>query len=196
MRLDMNGFCKLHILAKLFSRDTKGVAATEFAMILPVMLILLIGMSELADVLNQNRKVDRMTNAVTDLVAQAETVSKTDLNGIFEIGATILDPYPTTDLTILIASVTFDEDGDATVDWSYDSSGAEPWPAGSPPPTTVPETVSNANTSIVLGQSNLLFTSRFRGFLAQYYSRDSTTTLSDTYYLRPRLTDKVRCDNC
>lgn len=196
MRLKKMTFRTFHLLAKIFWRNTRGVAATEFAMILPFMLVLLIGTVELADVINQNRKIDRMTNAVTDLVAQAETVTTSDLNNVFEIGATIIEPYETTDVYILVASVSFNEDGDATVDWSYDSEQNAPWAAGSPPPVTLPDTVENPNTSIVLGQSSLVFVSRFGSFLAEYFSRASSTTLSDTYYLRPRLTDQVRCDDC
>ncbi|WP_420412260.1 TadE/TadG family type IV pilus assembly protein [Roseibium sp.] len=179
-----------------FWTDKRGVSAIEFAMILPFMLVLLLGMAEVTDALNQDRKVSRMANAITDLVAQAETVTTGELDNVLALGATILQPYSTTNLNIIVASVSFDEDGDASVDWSYDDAGNNPWPSGSAPPITLPGTVAAANTSIVLGQATLGYTPPFAGVLNQYFSRSSSITLSDTYYLRPRLTGQVPCSNC
>lgn len=176
--------------------DRKGVSAVEFAMILPFMLILFIGMVEISDAYNQDRKVSRMANAITDLVAQAQTVSRGDLDGVLDLGATILAPYPADDLDIIVSSVSFDASGNASVDWSYDISGSTPWSAGSPPPITLPETLASPNTSIVLGQSTLAYTPTFANLFTNYFPRAASITLSDTYYLRPRLTDTVLCMNC
>jgi hypothetical protein len=137
-----------------------------------------------------------MANAITDLVAQAETVTETEMDNVLALGETILAPYPTTNLTIIISSITFDEDGDASVDWSYDNSQNNPWPSGSPPPITLPSTIAVADTSIVLGQATLGYTPPFAGIFTQYFSRASALTLSDTYYLRPRLTGQVPCSDC
>jgi hypothetical protein len=44
-----------------------------------------------------------MANAVTDLVAQAQTVTRSELNAYLQLGETILKPYPSDDLTFVIA---------------------------------------------------------------------------------------------
>ncbi len=185
----------------LFRRNEQGVAAIEFAMILPFMLVLMIGMVELTDALNVDRKVSRMANAVTDLVAQAQTVTENELNSYMALGETILRPYPSDDLTFVVASITFQPNGDPEVDWSYQrkagvGGSATDWTDGQEPPISLPATLVSPNTSIVVGVATLGYTPPFAGIFTQYYSRDSIITLSDTYYLRPRLVGTILCTDC
>ncbi|WP_305988885.1 TadE/TadG family type IV pilus assembly protein [Roseibium sp. MMSF_3544] len=178
-------------------RDNRAVSAVEFAMILPFMFFLLIGMTELADALNQDRKVSRIANSIADLIAQEEAVSSGDLDSLLDIGEKILDPYPSDNLQVIVASITFDEDGDASVDWSRDTAGTVPWTAGSAPPITLPGTVAVANTSIVVGQTNLTYTPNFAGAFSSIFDwSPSALDLTDTYYLTPRITGTVTCSNC
>ena len=179
-----------------FWKDRRAVAATEFALILPFMLLLLIGMAEITGAMNQDRKVARISNSIADLVAQAQTVTSNELLGVMDLGEQVLAPYPVDELEIIVASVSFDEDGNAEVDWSYDSGGDAPWASGAEPPITLPDTVAAANTSIVVSVTTLNYEPPFAGVFTQYFSRDSSLELSHTYYLRPRLTDTVQCTNC
>ncbi|POF34438.1 TadE/TadG family type IV pilus assembly protein [Roseibium marinum] len=187
---------KIPVFLHGFWRDRSGVSATEFALILPFMLIILIGMTELSGAINADRKVSRIANATTDLVAQSQTLSPAELDDILALGGKILAPYPDDTLDTIISSITFDEDGDPTVDWSYDSDKGTPWPAGSAPPITLPDTVAAPLTSIVLAQSTLVYSPPFSGLLTEAFPRLATYTLQDIFYLRPRLTDKVKCPAC
>jgi Flp pilus assembly protein TadG len=177
-------------------RDRQGIAATEFAMILPFMFLLLIGMAEITGAMNHDRKVSRISNAIADLVAQAQTVTTGELDGVLDLGEKILAPYPADELSIVVASVSFDEDGEASVDWSYDSTGGAPWTDGAAPPITLPDTINIANTSIVVSVATLGYEPPFAGIFTRYFERESSIELSDAYYLRPRLTDTVQCSNC
>jgi len=178
--------------------DRKGVSGVEFAMILPFLLMLLIGMVEITDALNQDRKISRMSSAITDLVAQAQTVNKSDLLAFISLGEKILEPYPKDNLSILIASVSFKPTGEAEVDWSYSkpSSASSAWKQGEPPPITLPPTVAIPSSSIVVGQATLDYVPPFAGFVLDQYKSFSSLTLSDTFYLRPRLTGTVLCSDC
>lgn len=179
-----------------FGSDRRAVSAIEFSMILPFLLILLIGMEEVSGTLNYDRKVSRIANSVADLVAQAQTITPADLTALMDLGGKILDPYPDTNLETIVASVTFDDDGKPAVDWSYSSKGGSPWAAGSKPPMDLPEAVAAPNSSIVVTQTNLKYVPTFSGLFTEYFSRASSIDLSDTYYLRPRLTDTVECPAC
>ena len=86
-------------------RDREGVTAVEFAMILPFMLVLFIAAVEITGILNHDRKISRISNSVTDLVAQAQDISTTEIGNLFDIGEKILAPYPPTGLNIVVASV-------------------------------------------------------------------------------------------
>ncbi|MEE4011197.1 TadE/TadG family type IV pilus assembly protein [Roseibium sp. FZY0029] len=176
--------------------DKRAVTAIEFAMILPFMLILLIGMEEVTGTLDHDRKVSRIANSVADLVAQGQTLTPADLKAMLDIGGKIIDPYPDTDLETIVASVTFDDEGTPAVDWSYSSKGGAAWPKGSKPPIELPETVAVPNSSIVLAQANLKYVPTFSGMFTTYFARESSIDLSDSYYLRPRLTDTVKCPAC
>jgi len=183
---------------RTFKADTRGVSAVEFALILPVLLVLLIGMEEITGAMNYDRKVSRIANSVADLVAQAQTTDEDELVAIMDLGEKILAPYPATDLEIIIASVTFDEDGDPSIDWSLDDGKGTPtgWSKGGTPPITLPDTVAAPETSIVVSQVSLVYEPTFSGIFTNYFSREASLTLSDTYYLRPRLTDTVECTDC
>lgn len=192
---------QLHPLRSVVCRlwlDRHGVSGVEFAMILPFLLMLLIGMTEITDALNQDRKVSRMSSAITDLVAQAQTVDTDELDLYMSLGERILAPYPTDNLSIIIASVSFTATGEAEVDWSYSdpSSASSDWKPGEPPPVTLPPTVAIPSTSIVLGQATLDYVPPFAGLVLGNYKSFSSLTLSDTFYLRPRLTGTVLCSDC
>ncbi|WP_367186954.1 TadE/TadG family type IV pilus assembly protein [Roseibium sp.] len=179
-----------------FRSDHDGVAATEFAMILPFMLVLFIGAVETTGLLNQDRKLSRIANSVTDLVAQAQSVSSAEVSSMFDIGDQILAPYTTTTLNIIVASVSFDEDGDASIDWSECKLTCDEWVAGAEPPITLPDTVASPETSIVVGEASMTYTPEFSGIFTEYFQRATAYNLSDTFYLQPRLTDTVTCDDC
>jgi len=186
----------LHRFLRRFLQDTKAIAATEFAMILPFMLVILIGMAEVTGTMNHDRKISRIASAITDLVAQAQTVSTSELSAVMDLGEKILAPYSTDDLVTIVASVSFDEDGKASVDWSYDSNGNKPWGKGKVPPIPLPDEVAKPNSSIVVGNVSLDYKPPFSGVFTEFFSRDSEIELTDTYYLRPRLTNTVTCTGC
>ncbi|MEP2705794.1 MAG: TadE/TadG family type IV pilus assembly protein [Roseibium sp.] len=192
-RLDVQNL--LHVSKPLW-RNTEGVSAVEFAMILPFMLVLFIGAVELTDTFDKDRKVNRIASAITDLTAQAQTVTPDELDSVIKLGKVILGPYPNTQLEVILASVSFNDEGKATVDWSRDNKKGAPWDKGKAPPITLPETVAAPNTSVVVGQVNLTYVSAFAGLLTSYFKRASSFELSETYYLRPRLTGTVECQNC
>ena len=179
-----------------FHANTKGVAATEFAMILPIMLVLFIGSVETTGLLNQDRKLSRIANSVTDLVAQAQSVSSAEVSGMFDIGNKILAPYTTDTLNIIVASVSFDDEGDATIDWSVCKLTCADWAKGTEPPITLPDTVASPNTSIVVGEASMTYTPEFSGIFTDYFQRATSYNISDSFYLQPRLTDTVKCDDC
>ncbi len=59
-----------------FSRDTRGVAAVEFALILPLLLLLYIGSVEATLLYTTDRGVATIASTVADLVARSKTTVK------------------------------------------------------------------------------------------------------------------------
>ena len=77
------------------SKDEKGVAAVEFALIFPVMLMLLMGAIELSERLYQSSRTTQAASIMGDLVTQAATgtISATEINDFYNAMKYALDPF-------------------------------------------------------------------------------------------------------
>jgi Flp pilus assembly protein TadG len=109
------------LLARLsqFRRDHHGVAAVEFALVLPVMLVLYIGAMETSMVITMDRKVQSVAGAVGDLVARTEgNISADQLRDYFQASSGIMTPYATTDLKQLVTLIEILPSGKTNVVWS------------------------------------------------------------------------------
>ncbi|WP_430513432.1 TadE/TadG family type IV pilus assembly protein [Pannonibacter phragmitetus] len=102
------------------------MAAVEFALILPFLLILMIGMAETTTALSYKRKISQVAFSMADLVSQSSSLSSAEMNDIMVAARAIMEPFPADDLTVVIASVSFDSRGKATVDWSVNQAGGTP----------------------------------------------------------------------
>ena len=70
-----------------------GVAALEFALILPVMVGLLLGMASVSGGVNRDRKLALLSRSLADLTSRVSSVSTADLSDMFTAGTAILQPY-------------------------------------------------------------------------------------------------------
>jgi Flp pilus assembly protein TadG len=170
-----------------FRKDRRGVAAVEFALIAPVMVLLYCGLAELCQAVIAERKTNHVASAVGDLITQTDTVSTADLSDIFSIGNTVMAPFPTSTLQMRVTSITADSNGVPKVDWSRTNGGMTAYSAGAT--MTVPVTL-NAGDSVVLSESSYQYTS------VLHYVLPNTLTYNEHYYLRPRRSDKVTCTGC
>ncbi len=100
-----------------FARDHHGSAAVEFALILPVVMLLYYGMAESTQALLANRRVSVIATAVGDLTAQATQLSKAQIDDIFNISTAALKPFPVTTLGIRIASIETNANGVPQIRW-------------------------------------------------------------------------------
>jgi Flp pilus assembly protein TadG len=91
-----------HHLLAMFD-DRRGVAAIEFAMLLPVMLVMYFGMEEFSTGLSVSRQVTLVARTLSDLTSQSTSVADTDLINFGETAKAILTPN---DPSILRSSVT------------------------------------------------------------------------------------------
>ncbi len=95
-----------------FRRACEGIAAVEFALILPLMLLLYLGSAETTQAVMASRKAAVAARTMSDLVGQqtANTnMTDTMMGNIFNAAATIMQPFGTgtSALTIDVAAVSF-----------------------------------------------------------------------------------------
>lgn len=176
---------KLRAVARTrFGRDEKGVAAVEFALLIPIILALFIGTIEMSQAITIDRRVTQATSATADLIARTRSTTTNELDGIMEIVEQILRPYDPNLMSLTIANVIAapDDETDTTVCWAYQHNGGadtslQPGSAYSLPPGIVEK-----GDSVLIAEAKYDYT----GLLFEYFV-EGAIELTEKFYLKPRL---------
>lgn len=132
-------------------KDSAGIAALEFALFLPIMLLLFFGMLEGADLLTVNRRLAHTANTIVDLTARERTISYSQFDDMLTGARRLLEPTDTSQLTIRVVSVIASgTPAQPTVHWSRDQTGATPYPAGTPYSGLTNTAALNAGSSLIV----------------------------------------------
>lgn len=167
-----------------FRRDHRGVSAVEFALLLPVMLTLYLGGSELTQGITLKRKATMVARSVGDLVAQDVSVSNAEMSSVFSAATAIIAPYPAENLKVIVSSIGIDDEGNAKILWSDASGGATPHATNSP--VTLPNGLNAfPDTTLIWAEAAYAYTPPIG------YAITGTMTLEDEVYLRPRLVKEI-----
>lgn len=165
-----------------FHEDRGGMAAVEFALILPFMLTIYIGGVEIGDGFAINTKVTEVAHSVADLASQYVTIDNSDISNILGASSSIIAPYSTSNIVVTVSEVTTNASGAATVTWS-DSLNGTARTVGQA--ITLPASLRQPNISLILGEVSYSYTPNLG------YTITGTITLSDSFYLYPRLSNSV-----
>jgi Flp pilus assembly protein TadG len=167
-----------------FARARRGLSAVEFALILPLMLTLFLGGTEITQGITIKRKVTIATRTIGDLVTQDVSITNTELAAIFSATTAVLAPYAPGNLEMVVSSVTIDADGNAKIKWSEATGGATARAANET--VTLPDGLNQyPNTTLIWAEAAYDYTPTVG------YVVTGTLTLRDHLYLRPRLTSKI-----
>ena len=102
-----------------FRRSEGAAAVVEFALVLPIMLLVYIGTVEASALIAMDRKVQSVAGALGDLVARSnETMTSAALTDYFQAASGIMTPYSAETLEQVVTQVNVAADGTTTVDWS------------------------------------------------------------------------------
>ena len=87
-----------------FRWDQRGIAAVEFAMIVPLMVTIYFGLTELVRAVDTSRKVTLYARTIADLSGRATNGSPKveDMAAILNAANAILWPYPVTGLQVAV----------------------------------------------------------------------------------------------
>jgi Flp pilus assembly protein TadG len=110
----------LYSKATHFARNSRGVAAVEFALIAPILLILFIGSAEVSLLISVDRKLSRTSSAIADLVAQESdyttATKQAELKAIFGVTERIMYPYSDRIPCVVITVVRIEAENDTNGD--------------------------------------------------------------------------------
>jgi len=179
-------------LIRFFSRlarDVRAVSAVEFALILPIMITLFLGGTELSQAIAVKRKAVLVNRTIADLVSQDSTITTAEITSIFNASAAVVAPYSAAKLKIVVSGVKVDVNGVATVDWSrafqataraVGSSVA--LPTGINTPCADP-----TKACLVFAETTYEYTPPIG------YTIVGMLPLKDNMYMRPRKTTSIAC---
>jgi len=180
-----------------FARDRDGVSATEFALILPVMLTLYIGSVELGDGIAINFKTTLAARTVADVASQCGvctvtntgnngTIDATNMQSILNSSTKVLAPYSTSNVVITLSELKVSPNQtQGVVQWSCSLNGT---------PHTYNTTVAIPNNTlnqlatpvyVLYSEANYPYTPSLG------YVISGTITLNQNALFFPRLTPQI-----
>ena len=175
---------RLATIYRRFIASTRGVAAIEFAMIMPVLTVIFLGSYDGGRAIAVYMKVRSATYTLDAITNQYTTIQSSDMQAIVGATSVVLAPYSSTPVVVVISQIEIKTGGKATVSWSYALNGT-PLAQGST--ATIPAgLVASGNTCgtypcyLIFGQVSYTYTPLF-GFFGS-----GGITLADSLYVTPR----------
>jgi Flp pilus assembly protein TadG len=169
-----------------FFEDRSGIAATEFAVIVPIMLVMFFGTVEFSSGLAVDRKVSLVARATANLTSQGTQATVPDLTNYFAAGNKIMTPYAAPNMTI--SELYIDpSSGNARVQWSQATPGSSPRATSSVVGIPSSLVATNPKTSAILPNQYVIMAEVNTVYKPTIgYVMKSSVTLSDVAYAIPR----------
>ena len=104
----------------------RGVAAVEFALVSPILFMLLLGGVEVGRYILVHQKVEKMAYSVSDVISQLENVTAGDVDTVFGAATQFMNPYDDFESNgrLILSSVHKDSaDPDQEVRWQCEGGG-------------------------------------------------------------------------
>jgi Flp pilus assembly protein TadG len=177
----MQSISKMWLSARRFAldliEDRRGVAATEFAVIVPIMLVMFFGVVEFSSGVAVDRKVTLMARTLSDLTSQSLSVANSDMTNFFAASGAIMTPYSSAPTLATISELYVDPNTlVARVQWSNGSS-----PRAIRSTVVIPPALAVAGSYLIYSEVSYLYVPTIGYVMAK-----AGVNLSDTAYTRPR----------
>ncbi|MGR6431361.1 TadE/TadG family type IV pilus assembly protein [Rhizobium sp. PAMB 3174] len=182
-------FKRLGRVVQRLRADRRGVSAIEFALIMPILVILLAGTVDLGQALIVNRKVNQISSTVADMISRSSSWKTADVDVILAGSATILQPFSTNGLTIQLAVIDVATDLSTTVNWSvgYQVTALT---KGAASPLDIPNDVKTSGVQMIVVETKYSLVTPFTSLLSA-----ATGVTSYNYdkfhFTRPRIGDTL-----
>ncbi|MET0182273.1 MAG: TadE/TadG family type IV pilus assembly protein [Caulobacterales bacterium] len=192
--------------AHRFLTDRSGLAAVEFALILPMMLVLLLGSIEIISFLQADRRAENTAVSLADVVSQDDEITNAELTGIWAALEPLEFPDDARDLDVRITSIAFDASGDPTATWAERCGGIDNNVCGVSQFSAInddtdldasdfPEDMRVPSTTLVRVELDYEYTPRLAFFFLEDGFRlghdNAPRTLKHVAFRRARLSDEI-----
>jgi len=170
----------VHRLSGFFVAE-RGIAAVEFALILPFMMALYLGTVEISAAISVDKRVSVAAGALGDMVARSNTtLSTATLNDYFAAAGATMAPYGDSSLKQVVTCVHVDSSGNTDVVWSYGHNGGATHVVGNT--YTLPTELKNLSLDgyVIVSETARPYEPLFG------YVFDSTFNLYHEFFFLPR----------
>jgi Flp pilus assembly protein TadG len=162
--------------------DRRGLAALEFALIAPILVMAYLATAEASLALMAQCKLSLSASIAADLASHSATINVQTVNGIFAATTAVLDPFDATTLTQRLTGIVVDAAGVARVEWSV-GAGMAALATGSE--VALPAILVAADEGIVMAETSLDYASPMA------FTLPGTRQFSETHFVYPRVNDRV-----
>lgn len=167
--------------------NRKGVASIEFAMVVPVMVTMFMGIVEFSQAITVDRRVNQVASSAADLIARTDATTATELNSIMGVVEVLMRPYSETLMKVTVSNViaSTSNASNTVVCWSHNhQGGVKNYAAGDT--YTLPAGVVEAGESVVVVEVKYTYTP-----LIFKYFITAAIEFDDKFYLKPRLSSSI-----
>jgi Flp pilus assembly protein TadG len=187
-----------------FLRDRRGVAATEFAFVAPVMLIAFFGTVEFCSGVAVDRKVTLIARTLSDLTSQqsasangntsndAAIIVDANLQNTFTASISIMASYDPSPTQATVSEIYVDHNKNAKVQWSKSAviaSGAIQATLMTSARPYLQDVTNVVPSQLLVPQTYLIFSEvgyQYLPTIGYVMSKTTGVNLSDVSYTRPR----------
>jgi Flp pilus assembly protein TadG len=160
----------------------RGVGAVEFALLVPVLLILYVGSLEISVAMSVNKKVAKASAVATDIISQSTSTDQSILQEMLGVAKSVIAPFNADNLDFEVIGIKIDNSGNATISWSWDEDNNTPFVAN----TLLLKTTINMDYKFIMALRDTVND----GFV------NRTVDMQKVYYLHQREAEDITCSNC
>jgi Flp pilus assembly protein TadG len=166
-------------ILRRFGADVQAVSAVEFAVLFPVMLVLLLGSLDIARAVNAKNKASLLSRTISDFVSQSTTITQSELDNIVQAAGAVMYPYAsdTSVLSVTVESIREkpSDPGKYIIDWSYKKGAAN---GVSNTDVNIPADQNPPDASVIRTTIDYTFNLEYASFLVESIDMHSSTFMS------------------
>jgi len=175
--------------AARFAAAAEGVAALEFALVLPFMLVAYLGITEVSSVVSADRKLTILSRTLADLTGRAYAMTSGEIETIFRASSAVMAPLNSDQAKMVISSIVVKPTGqmdpnsqpvlEATVCWSS-AWGPNATPLTKGTKVDLPAGFATANSSFIRADVEMAYVPILGSAIYRSVTGSSGVTLSES----------------